>query len=279
MISVMYMNDKNLVELCRAEVSLKSFIKAGYNALAPGYPISRKPLSHTLYYILSGEIEFTVDHEIFTTGENGIIHLSDSENAVIKNVSKTKKAALYYIMFELGEGITLSSLGVPRVTKDSHGEYLLKVKSIYKTYLAEDIAYKMRLFGEFSLLLCDLISGGFSVNDTFSVNLKVSKAVQYIRMNYYKRISLETLSNISGYSVSHFRKLFVEAYGVPPQEYMINYRLRKAKEFLVEDSGKTVEEIAGLVGMCSASYFCRKFRESTGISPHKYKNMDRNSKL
>ena len=83
----------------------------------------------------------------------------------------------------------------------------------------------------------------------------------------------EKLAEISGYSVSHFRRLFVDAYGMSPQEYMLNYKIRKAKELLAEEKDKSLDEIAELLGMCNASYLCRIFKEKTGLSPYKYKNL------
>lgn len=265
------MTDKYTVELTKIENPLKRFIKAGYNAVSLSSKAVRIPRSHTLYYVLSGEFCFSFSGEKHIVGKNSIIHLSNTENAEIRNVSKSENSSLYYLMFDLNEGVSLSSLGIPRVTTDEEGRHLELVKSIYKTHLSEAAAYKLKTYGEFTLLLYELISAGISVNENFRVNLKLSKALQYIRMNYYKNISVETLSSIAGYSVSHFRKLFVSEYGVSPQEYMINYRIRKAKEMLLEDDGKTMEEIASLVGMCNASYFCRKFKEKTGVSPRKYK--------
>ncbi len=268
-------DDKSNIELSKIEFPLENFIKAGYNTIAPRVSNKRYGYSHTIYYILSGELEIKVNGETYKCGENSIIHLSKEDEVYIYNPSKVKKASLYYLLFDLKAGVTMEDLGISRVVEDSSGELLALCKDIYKTHLSEGAAYKVKVFYEFSHLLYELITVKLKDSDSFDVNYKISKALQYIRMNYYKNISVEDLADISGYSVSHFRRLFVNTCGMSPQDYMLSYKIRKAKELLMEEKDKSVEEIAELLGMCNASYFCRIFKEKTGVTPYKYKHNTR----
>lgn len=264
------MNDRKAIELSKLEFPLERFIKAGYNTIQPNANNKRNGYSDTMYYIISGELDVEIDGHIFNCKENSIIHLSKEDKAILINPSKNKKTALYYMLFDLKKGITMKDMCPERVISDVSEKIRILCKQIYKTHLSEGMAYKLKVTYEFSELLYEFITHKFKQEEKFSVNYKLSKAVQHIRMNYYKNISVEELAEISGYSVSHFRKLFVSTYGVSPQEYMINYKIRKAKEMLMEDEGKSMDEIAELLGMCNASYFCRIFKKKVGITPYKY---------
>lgn len=251
------------------ESPLKHFIKAGYNIILPEIQTKRNGYSATLYYILSGNLDINVNGQVYKCKENSIIHLSKDDSVTIYNPSQREKAELYYLLFDLSDGITMDSVSTERVTDDKDGEMYRLCKNIYKAYLAEGVGYNLKIVSDFVGLLYMLKAKGISTEE--NVDYKLSKAVSYIKMNYYKNLSVEALADISGYSVSHFRRLFVNAYGVSPQEYMLNFRIGKAKELLLEEKDKSIEEIAEILGMCNASYFCRLFKEKTGVSPHKYK--------
>ena len=267
------MNYNHTTELSNMDFPVERFIKAGYNTISSLTSSKRNGYSETIYYVISGELEVEVDGRLYSCKENSIIHLSKDENVVINNPSPTKKASLYYILFDLKQGFSMNMLGVERVINDTNGKLFSLCRDIYKTHLSEGVAYKVKTFGEFSRLLYELITYKLNTEESFSINFKLNKSLQYIRMNYYKNLSVEELAEISGYSVSHFRRLFVDAYGMSPQEYMLNYKIRKAKELLAEEKDKSLDEIAELLGMCNASYLCRIFKKKTGLSPYKYKQL------
>ncbi|MBR4059025.1 MAG: helix-turn-helix transcriptional regulator [Lachnospiraceae bacterium] len=100
---------------------------------------------------------------------------------------------------------------------------------------------------------------------------EIHNVVQYIQDNYDKNITVTELAEMTGYSVSHFRRLFVKSYGVSPQEYIFQYKVQKAKELLTEEPEKSVEEIAELLGLYNAAHFCKMFKKKTGCSPGEYK--------
>ena len=58
-------------------------------------------------------------------------------------------------------------------------------------------------------------------------------------------------------------------------EYLLEYRLSKAAE-LLETSGLSITEIAEKTGFCDVSYFIKKFKEKTGITPSTYRNQHTN---
>ena len=58
--------------------------------------------------------------------------------------------------------------------------------------------------------------------------------------------------------------------GVTPIQYLNRYRIKQAKG-LLEDSGRTIEEIARLVGASNQNYFAYLFRKLTGVSPREHR--------
>ncbi len=95
---------------------------------------------------------------------------------------------------------------------------------------------------------------------------KIYPAILYIEEHYSENVKLEDLANVSHLSVSHFRKLFNEYFGISPLKYINNLKIKKAGELL--SSGLyTVSEVAEETGFSNVYYFSRLFKEITGVSP------------
>lgn len=101
-------------------------------------------------------------------------------------------------------------------------------------------------------------------------NHTVEAALAWIESNYSSDIQLEDLSNAACSSVYHFIRVFKKATGYSPYEYIIKYRINKAK-VLLKTTGMTVDSIAGAVGFKSTSSFIQTFRKLEDMTPLKYR--------
>ena len=98
----------------------------------------------------------------------------------------------------------------------------------------------------------------------------VSLAEEFIINNLGSPLNVKTIAKHINMSSSHFSKIFKAQTGSSPYEYVLDLRLNKAKEYLIE-SDKSIEQIAELCGFNSESNFVYFFKKSTGLSPLKYK--------
>lgn len=73
-----------------------------------------------------------------------------------------------------------------------------------------------------------------------------------------------------GYSYEHLSREFRKVYGFPPGDYLNRYRVESAKNMLRE-STISVSQIAERLGFSSSAYFCRVFRDRTGLSPSEFR--------
>ena len=64
---------------------------------------------------------------------------------------------------------------------------------------------------------------------------------------------------------------------IPPQEYLIFYRVKKAKQ-LLKDPDLPIQHIAYSVGYNDPFAFSKVFKKETGISPSQYRTDYLNSK-
>ncbi|WP_276356228.1 AraC family transcriptional regulator [Cohnella caldifontis] len=75
-------------------------------------------------------------------------------------------------------------------------------------------------------------------------------------------------------SLDHAAKLFKQASGLSPGDFIHAIRHREARR-LLRETDLTVEEIGGMVGYGDIHYFSRVFRRREGISPTDYRKLSR----
>ena len=69
----------------------------------------------------------------------------------------------------------------------------------------------------------------------------------------------------------YFRRLFREEFHTTPKQYILDLRIRKARQLLAEGH-LPVNEIAEACGFSSVYHFSRAFRQAAGLSPTEYRN-------
>lgn len=99
---------------------------------------------------------------------------------------------------------------------------------------------------------------------------RLQPALDTIQRNYASPLSIEDLAHTSHLSVSHFHALFREEFGLPPLQYIRNFRLDLAARWLCE-SEQPLNRIATLVGFSDYFHFSRAFKSRHGTSPRRYR--------
>lgn len=95
---------------------------------------------------------------------------------------------------------------------------------------------------------------------------KLEVARTFIQENFRTEISVDKLAKDAGLSVAYFRRLFREAYGCAPMQYIMNLRINNARDLLL--SGEVnVTEAAHLSGFDDIYYFSTQFKRKTGTTP------------
>ncbi|MEG1753960.1 MAG: helix-turn-helix domain-containing protein [Christensenella sp.] len=113
----------------------------------------------------------------------------------------------------------------------------------------------------------------FSVfpNSHVRLNAIVEKVRNYIEENYMKKISLNELANLAGFSVSYLSKIFKEETQKSISAYINHVRIENAKK-LLRTTDISLVELAYVVGFEEQSYFTKVFKKLEGVSPGKYRD-------
>lgn len=105
---------------------------------------------------------------------------------------------------------------------------------------------------------------------TETVDSSMITAAKFLEQHYHRRITMQQVADLMHISEKHFCKQFKRQFGVPPQEFLMNIRLEKAKQ-LLKSTDLRIKEIAGSVGFSSQLNFTAAFKKRFGQSPTAYR--------
>jgi AraC-like DNA-binding protein len=106
----------------------------------------------------------------------------------------------------------------------------------------------------------------------YSGDTYIAYALQYIRINY-SHVTVNELAKYIGISRSYLTSVFRKQLNVSPQEYIVDFRLKRSAG-LLRTSNMSVQEIAEAVGYDNPLTFSKMFKRSYGISPREYRKQD-----
>ena len=130
-----------------------------------------------------------------------------------------------------------------------------------RSFFMEALLILERLYGLF-----DEVPGTLRTVDSG----RLRRAVLYIESRYREDVTLSDISSAAQLNANSLNLLFREELGVTPMNYLLNYRIAAAKKKL-EFTDLPVGEIAVLTGFKTASHFCRRFGEATGMTPTEFR--------
>src|SRR5690606_37988607 len=98
---------------------------------------------------------------------------------------------------------------------------------------------------------------------------KLQKGKEFMDACYDQKININAAASAATLSEYHFFRLFKSAYGMSPQQYLIERRVSKALELLKSD-GYSISEIAILTGFSDIHSFSKSFKKYYDKPPSQF---------
>lgn len=138
-------------------------------------------------------------------------------------------------------------------------------EAAYKTTNIEEICvWMMQLLDKFTQFV-------FTYEDETLDNPNIiRKALLYIRENYQKEITLESVSEHVNLSATYFSRLFSKETTKNFTEYINGIRVEESKKLLLDDQ-YTLCDVAILSGFNDQSYYSKVFKKYEGMTPGMYR--------
>ncbi len=111
-----------------------------------------------------------------------------------------------------------------------------------------------------------------SITEVFS-ELFTSRSTgikEVVSVHVYSNLSVPELAQLCGMSISTFKREFERVYNQSPNNYLIDQRLQKSSE-LLQNTQKTISEIAYETGFNDPAYFARLFKKRLNLTPSEFR--------
>ncbi len=113
------------------------------------------------------------------------------------------------------------------------------------------------------------IIGHMETRNSSANHRDIRLLLEYIGSHYNQDIGLNELAAIVNLNPAYLSILFKEEVGMSYIKYLTNLRIKKAKEYLLEDY--KVTQVSEMVGYNNYRHFCDIFKKYVGQSPNEYK--------
>lgn len=113
-------------------------------------------------------------------------------------------------------------------------------------------------------------------NKTIDKNSPLIPILEHIRANIRESINLKELSDKAFMSTTTFYRFFKRELGMSPIEFILNEKMKYAKQLLKNPSIQ-INEVSYASGFEDCNYFIRIFKKYEGVTPKQYQLMNINN--
>lgn len=245
---------------------IESIVISCYVAPGSGVPVHKNRSSHGIVFHTGGVRHYTFDEtNTITICENDILYLPKGSNYT---VSSQQNGGCYAINFQL---FSKASFEPFKFKAKNHRNFISLFQNAEQAWRQKNSGFEMKCKSLLYNILFDLRKEyelGYIAKDTISL---IKPAIDYIYTEYTNdNIEISYLAELCNMSEAYFRRIFLKNFGISPIKYINNLKIDRAKE-LITSGLYSISDAAVASGFHDDSYFSRKFKEATGMSPSEYR--------
>lgn len=108
-------------------------------------------------------------------------------------------------------------------------------------------------------------------------NNRFAVALSYINEHYTEDLTTKSMAQMMSYEESYFCHKFNTITGMSFINYVRKLRMERARDILLENTGRDIKKLARMCGYTDTNYFTRCFKAYYGMTPTKMANMSKNN--
>jgi len=154
----------------------------------------------------------------------------------------------------------------------------LRIQKIFEDMLEEynkDTYYKElilqgMLFHLFTTIMEEHIPDEQMTKRRSELSKDVIEILYYLETNYQDNPTLSEMAQMANISEGHLSRLFSSQLGITFSKYLSNVKLNHVKA-LLQQTDKSITEIALITGYCNSDYLSACFKKQTGMTPKEFR--------
>jgi len=101
---------------------------------------------------------------------------------------------------------------------------------------------------------------------------RLERAIRFFDQRFVERVTMKEAARVAGLSPDHFVEVFRLAVGCTPHQYLLQCRLRHARQVIAsEGHRRPLAEIALAAGFSDQAHLTRHFHRAFGQSPGQWR--------
>ncbi len=256
-------------------VQIAAFIESHTQNEHPGYHTN-----NVLFFVEQGQLNIRVRHKLYTIPEGDFCLVrkftdlnyfktwDENVDCAIVNAMLLQDGFIKEAIEELNLSKPKKALREPVINLGKNS-ILLGLHNSLKGYVAENEEPDKHLM---YLKTKEALLGILKSNPEYlAVFYEFSKPVkaelnEFMKHHITASLPLETLSKLSGRSLSTFNRDFKKVFNTSPHSWLLKERLKKAKSILLTSNKKSSEIYLDL-GFKDLAHFSRSFKKEFGVPP------------
>jgi len=162
------------------------------------------------------------------------------------------------------------------VLNNTQKAHMNKILSVLNQPVQTPLNHHIETQGILSILLSRFIKNSTINNSKINFKDDLNKVLDFISKNLHENLTVASLAKHYNLSPDHFSRTFKLRFNIGPSKYIQLKRIKHA-QFLLITTKYSLKQIAEIVGLNNLSYFSRKFKEITGISPNLFRKKQLNN--
>jgi len=254
--------------------NLRHKIRAAYVKF--GHPPSDEESVH-LIFLTGGGLVFRFAEESVTVRNGDALVWEDP--AALEMTALPDRPVSYWLFsfVPLGTGgrIPLQATGLSRVCRPLNRRAFLKhLVELNRLLIDKPAGWEQACAIRGLSLLLELapesrVMTAPSGPDDRLTERRIGDVLNYINVNFKKRLGIGQLARIAKMHPAHFNRLFKKATGTTPHRYILEKKVGKARDFLLY-YGESLTTTAVELGFHDYSHFTRVFRKLAGATPREF---------
>lgn len=236
-----------------------------------------------LIYCFDGSFKIRIDNTDYVVNSGSMALVSPMvAHEILKSDSKGNRTLLIVVgasflheSFEYFSAMTFTS-PVAELNSELHSHQKLKelLEETANIYDSKTNFGEMQIIGNIHKICGYILQEFAKPNPEITKNLKIveniEKALELIRTHYAEPISVDMVSEITGYGKSNFCKIFKAVTGDTFHNVLNRQRVKNACIY-IDETSMTVTDIASIVGFSDTKSFCRVFKSIMGMTAGEYR--------
>ncbi len=252
------MNDFFSFDFHISNIALCMYIPSGF-----GQPIHKDRANHGLVLQLTGQRQYCFeDGYAMTVRQGDVFYLPKFSSYRVSTMTGGDCIAINFDLLQPNVTFAPFCRTVPQF-----GQYKQYFQKALQAWDMPNIGAKNICFASLYDILCDLQADAVRSYLPPKAKQLVYDSADYLQHHIADcKLTVQKIADHFGISPEYYRKLFRQVFSLSPRRYLIDARMKKAKE-LLQSKEFSVSDIAKMCGYDSESYFSAEFKKHCGIAP------------